>query len=77
MGNSSDFAPQWSMDLNSSSGSRGSFKGQSSRSIDRISIRFIHLKLLMHDEDKLKRLNASFIIEREKEKKAFFVQLAV
>ena len=61
MGNSSDFAPQWSMDLNSSSGSRGSFKGQSSRSIDRISIRFYIFEIT--DEDKLKRLNASFIKE--------------
>ncbi len=42
MGNTGEFAPQWSMDLSGSgsgSGSRGSFKGQSSRSIDRISIR--------------------------------------
>ncbi len=61
MGHSSDFAPQWSMDLNSSSGSRGSFKGQSSRSIDRISIRFYIFEIT--DEDKLKRLNASFIKE--------------
>ena len=44
MGNSGEFAPQWSMDLNGSgSGSRGSFKGQSSRSIDRISIRYGNL----------------------------------